>query len=370
MPSLSRPPPPRAPCLRCGAEPPLALPGVNADVVVETPSRDMVDALSARADIPLDATPATSRLRSLPDAREPLAPTPVPGCDKLALPHAPLRRPRAPLLVDVRTRVLTVGERPALAHHPSVELHRARPAHRDNTGVAVALVAPNGMVADAIVQCAGGPLAARPAPAPATARLVSLRRIDAEQANPCPRTSTVSPSMTRAGPETVSRRLFFVRRSRSEDSGLAGRCSMRSASVRTASSSSRASHRDQSSKSRSVDGGSEANTPTAITNTANAANMYLIVRHTRHIALRTRHVSSPISPLLPYRHRQFIGCRGPGWSRGGLQSRPWRRAAGQSGSRTSGISRARATRRQTVESRTRTSRLVISGCARHPRVDG
>ena len=179
--STPRPPPARRPGLRLATEPAFASSGGDPGSIVKLSSGDVVDPRAVTTDVPLDPTPSAGTLgRSGLGAGEPLATPPIPRGDKVSSPDPALRGPRRPFRANVRTRVPPIGERPALADHPLVEVRARRAAYRHapTVTVPIPLLATHAPGTDALGESTGRPLPARPAATIGNATLSALRGID------------------------------------------------------------------------------------------------------------------------------------------------------------------------------------------------
>ena len=188
--------PPRAPPpwrARFGfrAEVPLAPRRTDARPFVVPITGDVVDASSAvMADVAFDTagTPITcSDARSVP-ARglQAIATAPAPWRNELSSPHSAPRRFCRRLLVHVRPRVPTVGQRPTFSDQPGVDVLPIVSADRNDSPIpiAIALFASDRAAIDPSGKRPRRPAAAGPGAAPYNAALRALRCIDAKETNP------------------------------------------------------------------------------------------------------------------------------------------------------------------------------------------
>ena len=163
------------------AEVPLAPRPTDARTFIVAITWDVVDASPAVvADVALDTagTPITcSDGRSVPGGGlQAIAPAPVPWRNELSSPHFAPRRFRRRPRVDVRPRVLTIGQRPTFSPQPGVDVLPALPAHGNDAPIpiTIALFASDRAAVDAPGKRLRRLAAARPGAAPCNTALRAL----------------------------------------------------------------------------------------------------------------------------------------------------------------------------------------------------
>ena len=173
------------------AEVPFAPRLTDARTFIVAITGDMVDASPAVvADVALDTagTPITcGDARRLPGGGlQAIAPAPVPWRNELSSPHAAPRRFRRRLLVDVRPRVLTVGQRPTFSDQPGVDVLPALPAHGNDAPIpiTIALFASDRAIVDSPGKRLRRLAPARPGAAPCHTVLRALGCIHAKETDP------------------------------------------------------------------------------------------------------------------------------------------------------------------------------------------